>query len=70
MQFSTFRARFQRSIKSSSVSIYTVDITDRASIEKALEEVVKKWDPPNILVNAAAIDVPPLSGRRDLSLVM
>ncbi len=36
-----------------------VDVTDRASIERGLDEVIKKLGSPNILVNNAGIDVPP-----------
>jgi NAD(P)-dependent dehydrogenase (short-subunit alcohol dehydrogenase family) len=36
-----------------------VDVTDRAAIEGALEEVADAWDVPHVLVNAAALDSPP-----------
>jgi NAD(P)-dependent dehydrogenase (short-subunit alcohol dehydrogenase family) len=37
----------------------TVDVTDRASIEKALREVNQKWGTPHALINNAALDSPP-----------
>ena len=38
---------------------FRVDVTDRAAIEGATEEVVREWGVPHILVNAAALDSPP-----------
>ena len=38
---------------------FEVDITDRASIERALDEVVAEWGVPHLLVNNAARDSPP-----------
>jgi NAD(P)-dependent dehydrogenase (short-subunit alcohol dehydrogenase family) len=38
---------------------YRVDVTDRASIERATEEVAGEWTTPHILVNAAGLDSPP-----------
>ncbi|HUG65794.1 MAG TPA: SDR family oxidoreductase [Gaiellaceae bacterium] len=38
---------------------YEVDITDRASIRRALDEVVAEWGAPHVLVNNAAVDSPP-----------
>jgi NAD(P)-dependent dehydrogenase (short-subunit alcohol dehydrogenase family) len=36
-----------------------VDVTDRASIEAAIERVIAEWGVPHLLVNNAAIDTPP-----------
>ncbi len=35
------------------------DVTDRASLERALEAIVHAWDAPSGLINNAAIDAPP-----------
>jgi NAD(P)-dependent dehydrogenase (short-subunit alcohol dehydrogenase family) len=36
-----------------------VDVTDRASIEAAMAQVVAEWGAPHLLVNNAALDSPP-----------
>ena len=41
------------------IRTYGVDVTDRAAIERATDEVTKQWDVPHVLVNAAALDSPP-----------
>jgi NAD(P)-dependent dehydrogenase (short-subunit alcohol dehydrogenase family) len=38
---------------------FAVDVTHRAAIERAVDEVAKDWETPHILVNAAALDSPP-----------
>jgi NAD(P)-dependent dehydrogenase (short-subunit alcohol dehydrogenase family) len=38
---------------------FRIDVTDRAAIEAAVEEVTREWDAPHVLVNAAALDSPP-----------
>ena len=38
---------------------YEVDITDRASIQRALDDVVAEWGVPHVLINNAALDSPP-----------
>ena len=38
---------------------YAVDVTDRAAIERATEEVTSDLGVPHVLVNAAALDSPP-----------
>jgi NAD(P)-dependent dehydrogenase (short-subunit alcohol dehydrogenase family) len=38
---------------------FRVDVTDRAAIDAATEEVVAEWGTPHVLVNAAALDSPP-----------
>jgi len=50
---------FEKVLRDKNVSVHKVDVTDKKSIQKALNDVLKKWGTPNILVNAAAIDVPP-----------
>ncbi len=41
------------------VRSFEVDVTDRASIERATEEVEALWGVPHLLVNNAGIDAPP-----------
>ena len=41
------------------VRAFEVDVTERASIVTALEEVVGEWGVPHLLVNNAALDSPP-----------
>jgi NAD(P)-dependent dehydrogenase (short-subunit alcohol dehydrogenase family) len=41
---------------------YEVDIADRASVDKAVAKVVKELGHPRVLVNCAAIDIPPNYG--------
>jgi NAD(P)-dependent dehydrogenase (short-subunit alcohol dehydrogenase family) len=38
---------------------FNVDVTDRAAIEAATDEVAREWGVPHVLVNAAALDSPP-----------
>jgi NAD(P)-dependent dehydrogenase (short-subunit alcohol dehydrogenase family) len=38
---------------------FRVDVTDRAAVERATEELVERSDVPHVLVNAAALDSPP-----------
>jgi NAD(P)-dependent dehydrogenase (short-subunit alcohol dehydrogenase family) len=38
---------------------FRVDVTDRAAIEAATDEVTREWGVPHVLVNAAALDAPP-----------
>ena len=38
---------------------FNVDVTDRAAIEAATDEVAREWGMPHVLVNAAALDSPP-----------
>jgi NAD(P)-dependent dehydrogenase (short-subunit alcohol dehydrogenase family) len=38
---------------------HRVDVTDRAALEQATDEVTSEWSTPHILVNAAALDSPP-----------
>jgi NAD(P)-dependent dehydrogenase (short-subunit alcohol dehydrogenase family) len=41
------------------VRAYSVDVTDRDSIERALDAVVAEWGVPHLLVNNAGLDSPP-----------
>lgn len=45
--------------KDENILSVVVDVTNRDSIEKAVKEVVEKLGKPHVLVNCAAIDVPP-----------
>jgi NAD(P)-dependent dehydrogenase (short-subunit alcohol dehydrogenase family) len=38
---------------------FEVDVTDRAAIERATDELTEAWGLPHVLVNAAAVDSPP-----------
>ena len=38
---------------------FMVDVTDRSSIQRALDGVVAEWGVPQVLVNNAALDSPP-----------
>jgi NAD(P)-dependent dehydrogenase (short-subunit alcohol dehydrogenase family) len=38
---------------------FTVDVTDRGAVERALREVEAEWGVPHLLVNNAALDSPP-----------
>ncbi len=46
---------------SEAIRAFEVDVTDRASIERATQEVVASWGVPHLLVNNAGIDAPPNS---------
>jgi len=41
------------------VRAFRVDVTDRASIERAFAELVGEWGAPHVLINNAALDSPP-----------
>jgi NAD(P)-dependent dehydrogenase (short-subunit alcohol dehydrogenase family) len=38
---------------------FRVDVTDASALKAAMEEVVQEWGVPHVLVNAAALDLPP-----------
>src|SRR5918912_4372822 len=38
---------------------FRVDVTDRGAVERATDELTRRWDVPHVLVNAAALDSPP-----------
>src|SRR5687768_16119988 len=35
------------------------DVTDRDSMERAVEQIERRWETPHVLVNNAALDSPP-----------
>jgi NAD(P)-dependent dehydrogenase (short-subunit alcohol dehydrogenase family) len=41
------------------VRAYEVDVTDSASIARAVDEVVAEWGAPHVLINNAGLDSPP-----------
>ena len=41
------------------VRAYDVDVTDRTSVAKAVEQVIGEWGVPHVLVNNAGLDSPP-----------
>ncbi len=41
------------------VRFFTVDITIKETIEKALDAIIAVWDVPEILINNAGIDTQP-----------
>ena len=41
------------------VRAYEVDITDRASVARAVDDVVAEWGVPHVLINNAGLDSPP-----------
>jgi NAD(P)-dependent dehydrogenase (short-subunit alcohol dehydrogenase family) len=43
----------------SEIRIYKADISKRAQVEAAVDDIVKVWGAPTVLVNCAAIDIPP-----------
>jgi len=51
--------RFGESAKNPNLQFYAVDITSRASIEEAVQQIVDLWGTPDGLVNNAALDSPP-----------
>ena len=47
----------------SQLGFYTVDITKKESVEKALQSVIAAWGVPSALINSAAIDFPPTQNK-------
>ncbi len=41
------------------VRAYAVDVTDRASVARAVDDVVAEWGVPHVLLNNAGLDSPP-----------
>jgi NAD(P)-dependent dehydrogenase (short-subunit alcohol dehydrogenase family) len=52
-------AEFAAAMTAGTVRLFSVDITQRASIEQGLRDVVAAWGTPRILINNAALDSPP-----------
>lgn len=48
------------------VEVVEADVTDRASLERALDAIVNRLGVPDVLVNNAGIDQPPAAGRGTL----
>ena len=55
----TIAARYGETAESPALMFVRCDITDRASVDKALAQVVAAWGVPYGLVNNAALDAPP-----------
>jgi NAD(P)-dependent dehydrogenase (short-subunit alcohol dehydrogenase family) len=51
--------RADADLSAPSIRAFEVDVTDRASIERATDELVAEWGVPHLLVNNAGIDAPP-----------
>ncbi len=51
--------QLQELSKKSPIELFTVNITKKEELEKALSEIEKKWDTPSVLINNAALDSPP-----------
>ena len=50
---------FKKVLRDRDVIVCKTDISNRGSIKKSLRTVIKKWGRPKILINSAAVDVPP-----------
>ena len=50
---------FQKGLETKQIMPFQVDITDKRDINNALNELIKKWGIPHILINNAALDSPP-----------
>ena len=50
---------FQEGMEQSRIIPFEVDITDKKSINSALEELIGMWGIPHVLINNAALDSPP-----------
>lgn len=55
---------FEKVLLDKNVAVYKTDVTDKKSIQRALKAISKKWGTPQILVNAAAIDIPPSYSKK------
>ncbi|MEM3401727.1 MAG: SDR family oxidoreductase [Candidatus Hadarchaeales archaeon] len=66
IQTKEYPKEYENVFKSRNLAIYKVDVTDKKSIQRAVDAVVKRWGPPYVLVNAAAIDVPPKYTRENI----
>lgn len=63
-----FPEEFKKVLRDENVAVYKTDVTDKKSIKRSLAAVLKKWGPPQVLVNAAAIDVPPKYSSKEFGL--
>ncbi len=50
---------FQRGLENGTILPFVVDITDKAAVQAATDQVIERWQAPHILVNNAALDSPP-----------
>ena len=48
------------------VRAYEVDVTDRTAVARAVDEVVREWGVPHVLVNNAGLDSPPDAPAEDV----
>ncbi|HEY5873216.1 MAG TPA: SDR family NAD(P)-dependent oxidoreductase, partial [Gaiellaceae bacterium] len=48
------------------VRAYEVDVTDRASVARAVDDVAAEWGVPHVLVNNAGLDSPPDAPAEDV----
>jgi len=53
------QAAFQRGRENGTILSFAADITDKAAVQAATNEVIERWETPHILVNNAALDSPP-----------
>lgn len=67
IQTDKYPGEFGRVLQDKSIAVYRVDVTDKNSIKRALKAAIKKWSIPQILINAAAIDVPPSYTKKCIS---
>ncbi len=59
---------FREELRSGSVSIHQVDVTNRSQIEEAAREVFENWGTLDILINNAALDSPPDAPAEEVGL--
>lgn len=52
-------AAFTRGLEGQTILPLRVDITDKAEVQAATDEVIGRWQTPYILINNAALDSPP-----------
>jgi len=52
-------ADISRGLEEGTIRLFSVDVTERASIESATSALVADWGVPHLLVNNAALDSPP-----------
>lgn len=64
IQTDKYPKEFEGVLQDKNVAVYKADVTDKNSIKRALKVAMKKWGRPQILINAAAIDVPPSYSKK------
>jgi NAD(P)-dependent dehydrogenase (short-subunit alcohol dehydrogenase family) len=65
IQVDKYPEEFGKVLQDKNVAVYKTDVTGGNSVKRALKAIVKKWGRPQILVNAAAIDIPPSYSKRN-----